>query len=353
MIPLKDQFFNVDLLIRLNEGLKSSGQAGLDSKGILKKYEELELLDRMHLTADEVFSSYDQSFPDALQHILDLGSKFKGFGAMVFPDIIERFGINYPELSLPALAELTANSSSEFAIRPFIKEDMEGTLRVMEKWSISPNHHIRRLASEGSRYKLPWSFKIQEFIEEPILTAKIIANLNKDDELYVRKSVANHLNDLSKEKSAYVLDVLSTWGEHKHSDWIKKHALRSLIKKGDKGALRLMGVKPVSVAIKNLQIKTPIVQLGSELEMELAISCDPESELNVDYAIHFMKANGQLSKKVFKLSKFKMGEAGEKTLKKKHRIEQLSTRKIYAGRHGLSFIVNGEETQVLDFDVIF
>jgi 3-methyladenine DNA glycosylase AlkC len=353
MIPLKEQFFNLDLLTRLNEGLSELSLKTLDSNKMIRDYEGLELMDRMHHTADTLYDCIGKDFLVALQDIMILGAQFRGFNAMIFPDIIERKGLRYPDLSLPALAELTQYSSSEFAIRPFIKQDLKGVLKVMEEWSLSSNHHIRRLASEGSRYKLPWSFKIQEFIDQPELTSQIIRNLKQDKELYVRKSVANHLNDLSKEKPEFVLSEVGQWTKNKHSDWITKHALRSLIKAGHKEALFALGIKPVAVGIVSFNIEKPSILLGSELSFSFTITADSGSLLNIDYAIHFMKSNGRLSRKVFKLRKFEMTSGGKKTLTKKHRIEQLSTRKIYAGIHGVSLIINGEESERIDFEVVF
>ncbi len=305
LIPLKEQFFNQQLLEQLNAELSSISLPILDTEVLLEKYSSLELLDRMHLTADAVYESIGKDFPESLKVILQLGPTITGFSAIMFPDIIERHGLEYPDISLLVLAQLTQYSSSEFAIRPFIKQDLKGVLEVMEEWSLSSNHHIRRLASEGSRYKLPWSFKIQEFIDQPELTSKIIRNLKQDEELYVRKSVANHLNDLSKEKPEFVLGEVTQWTKNKHSDWITKHALRTLVKSGNKDALKILGItQGAKVDIHSFSLKTTSLRLGEVLEFSCALDTEKEAEVNLDYVLHFLKANGKLSKKVFKLKRY-------------------------------------------------
>lgn len=142
----------------------------------------------------------------------------KGYTALVFPEFVSLFGQQQIAISLEALKYFTQFGSSEFAIRTFLKHDLDRTLRVMYTWSEDENVHVRRLASEGSRPRLPWSFKLDAIIQKPGLTRPILENLRADEELYVRKSVANHLNDQTKDAPTYVIDLIKSWDtSHPHT----------------------------------------------------------------------------------------------------------------------------------------
>lgn len=187
-----------------------------------------------------------------------------GYTALVFPDYVGQYGTHDFNTSLDALHEFTRFGSSEFAIRHFLKLDFEKTIKKMLAWSEEDNEHVRRLASEGSRPRLPWSFKLEAVIKNPTHTQPILENLKQDESLYVRKSVANHLNDITKDSPDHVLRLIKRWDKsHPHTAWIVKRGCRSLFKQGDKKSLAAFNyTKDAQMAIKNFTLAPATVKIG-------------------------------------------------------------------------------------------
>ena len=220
--------------------------------------------------------------------------------------------------SLDALHYLTRFSSGEFAIREFLKRDLVRTLTVMERWSRDENEHVRRLASEGSRPRLPWSFRLEALVADPSPTSTILENLRADPSLYVRKSVANHLNDISKDHPDWMLARLKSWDlAHPHTQWIAKRAARTLIKAGHQPALGLFnfGSKP-AVRLADFKITPTRLKLGQALEFSFTLTstASRQQPLAIDYLIHYVKASGGTSAKVFKLREFTLRPGERLTL---------------------------------------
>ncbi|TJZ59816.1 DNA alkylation repair protein [Sphingobacterium olei] len=279
-----------------------------------------------------------------------------GYTALVLPDYVALYGKQHFDLSMEALQYFTRYGSAEFAIREFLKTDLVKTLDVMHKWAEDSNDHVRRLASEGSRPRLPWSFKLTEIIKQPMLTQGILERLNADEALYVRKSVANHLNDHTKDNDSYMLKLVSSWDKaNKHTSWIIKHAIRSLIKRGNKEALMIFGFEnEVSVKLDNLTTDRTSLQLGDSLHFSFGLSSESEQEqkLVVDYAIHYVKVSGSRTKKVFKLREVKILPGQTIQFSKKQQFQDLTTRKHYAGEHQLEILVNGKVKGSIGFEII-
>jgi 3-methyladenine DNA glycosylase AlkC len=257
---------------------------------------------------------------------------------------------------MDALKYFTAFGSSEFAIRHFLRSDLEGSLKLMHDWSLDDNEHVRRLASEGCRPRLPWSFRLEPVQADPTLAAKILDNLKADTSLYVRKSVANHLNDITKDHPGWVLDLIEGWSlDNRHTAWIARHALRSLIKQGNQRALAIIGAggKP-EVEIVDVKVEPPVIGLGEKITLSFAIRSTVESSqrLVIDYAIDYVKANGSTSAKVFKLKALTLpGNASENVSRGQH-IKELTTRRHYAGRHAVHVMVNGERLASTAFEIV-
>ena len=251
--------------------------------------------------------------------------------------------------------QLTQQFTSEFAVRPFLNKHPEKILKKFESWLKDENVHIRRWISEGSRPLLPWGGKIQSFIKKPA-TLHLLDALKFDEELYVRKSVANHLNDISKDHPELVVKTIKDWlkitpQEHKEKiHWIRKHALRTLIKKGHKSALELMGVShDVKAEISNLKLKNKNFKLNDYLEFEFTLESKSKKsqDVIVDYLIGFKKANGSIAARVFKLKHIEL-KAGEKlVIKKRHPLKKITTMTFYPGKHELSIQVNGKILKVV------
>jgi 3-methyladenine DNA glycosylase AlkC len=270
----------------------------------------------------------------------------KGYTALVLPDFIALYGQQHFDLSMEALRRFTSMGSSEFAIREFLKRDLHRTLTVMQDWARDKDPHVRRLASEGSRPRLPWSFRLDAMIKDPSLTTPILEQLKADGELYVRKSVANHLNDISKDNTPYMLQLVKSWdATHPSTAWIIKHASRTLIKKGDPDSLSLFAFeKNVQVHVNNLRLQHNKLKLGDALSFAFDIVSDKKAaqKLVVDYAIHYAKSSGQLSRKVFKLKELVLEPGQTVHLSKKQVIKDMTTRKHYMGRHTVEIMVNGK-----------
>lgn len=269
----------------------------------------------------------------------------KGYTALVFPEFVSLFGRQQFALSLEALKYFTQFGSSEFAIRTFLKQDLEGTLKTMYTWSENENVHVRRLASEGSRPRLPWSFKLDAIIQQPALTKPILENLKVDEELYVRKSVANHLNDQTKDAPEYVIKLVKSWDKnHPHTAWIIKRACRSLLKQGDRQSMDIFNLtRDVKVAVKNFNLQKKLVRLNDVLQFEFTVVSKKsvKQRLMVDYRIYYCKKSGENLPKVFKLKEVVLGAGEELNVKKNQRFIDFTTRKLHNGTHKIELVVNG------------
>ena len=348
MEPLKDQFFNLPFYKKLTNDLAEI-YPKLDKTAFLKEvkkdYQQLELMQRLELVSETLRNHLPAKYPDSLKVIYSLAPKINGFAGMALPNFVQRYGLEHFDLSLDALKFLTPFSSSEFAIRVYLKEDFEKTISKMEKWARDKNNHVRRLASEGSRPRLPWSFKLDQVIQNPKNTAKIIDVLKKDEDLYVKKSVGNHLNDISKDHPEYLLDTVSSWNlENKHTNWIVKRAIRTLVKDGHPRTFALLGfTNNPQFSIENFSLSKEEVKLGEELHFSFIIKplSSKNQKVNLDYLVYYQKKNGELSPKVFKLKEIVLEPNQSYSIVKKHRFENFTTRKHYTGLHKIQLSING------------
>jgi 3-methyladenine DNA glycosylase AlkC len=311
-----------------------------------KGLDDLELMDRLRRAADLCGKHLPGGFGEQLAVIRAVMPQYAGeFRALIGPEFVARFGRDDAKQSLPALAELTCHGSAEFAIRHFLKDDFAGIMAQMKRWSRDRNHHVRRLASEGCRPRLPWSFRLERLVDDPAPAFPILEALKADPELYVRKSVANHLNDIAKDHPDRMLDLIETWDrQNDHTAWIMRHGCRSLIKSGNERALALLGFsgKP-EVDVTDLVMKPSAVPWGGTVEIAFGVTSTSAKaqRLAVDYVVHFMKANGQTAPKVFKLKALDLDAGQSISLGAKRSFEERTTRRHYPGRHGIEIQING------------
>lgn len=308
-------------------------------------WSSLELKQRIRHMVNILGKTVSGNYKTQIQTLKKVAPEFTGLKGLIFPDFVEVFGADDFVTSIDALKTFTPYSSSEFAIRPFILKDSKKVMSILLTWSKDKNEHVRRLASEGCRPRLPWSFPLKEFKKDPTLVLKILENLKDDPSLYVRKSVANNLNDISKEHPDLVISIAKKWiGKSENTDWILKHALRTLLKKGNQSALALFGVGKVkNVHVRKLSLSQKAYSIGSHLEFNTTIDNKNRKtvSLRLEYAIHFLTKHGTHSKKVFKLSE-KSCAPGVIELRRRHSLKQMTTRKHNPGIHQLDIIVNGE-----------
>lgn len=288
--------------------------------------------------------------------VVHQGDWLKGF-SLFFPDFVEIFGIELADelwdLSMTALARYTAYGSSEFAVRPFIIRHEERMMAQMLAWSKSDCEHVRRLSSEGCRPALPWAQALPKFKKDPSPILPILENLKNDPEFYVRKSVANNLNDISKTHPELVIEICTRWqGETAETDWVIKHACRTLLKKGNAAALELFGFGGADkVEVFGIALDQTHVQIGEALNFSFEVNVLEQTKLRLEYAIDFVKSNGKQSRKIFQISESHADADQKNHYVKKHSFADLSTRKHYAGTHKITLIANGKERGSVDFEV--
>jgi 3-methyladenine DNA glycosylase AlkC len=311
------------------------------------EWPQRELKQRMRHITNSVHQYLPVSYTKQVEILSKAAPRFNGFIAMFFPDFVETFGLNDPDISIPALEEFTQYSSSEFAVRPFIIKYEKRMLKQHLQWSKHKNHHVRRLASEGIRPRLPWAMALPAFKKDPVPLLAILENLKEDESEYVRRSVANNLNDISKDNPTVVLGIIKRWKNlSKETDWIVKHASRGLLKKGHTEALQSFGLNhAVKSEVLNLKLSRTKLAIGESFDFSFTLGINEKKahDLRVEYKIYFMKANGKQSAKVFQIGTYKLKPLQKTPFKRTHKFADLTTRKHHAGAHKLVVVVNGQE----------
>ncbi|WP_447765104.1 DNA alkylation repair protein [Sphingopyxis panaciterrae] len=316
----------------------------------------LSIMERVRHIAGALQPALPADYRAALAIVRAMAPKLThGFQAVAITEFVARYGLGDFTASMAALADLTRFGTAEFAIRPFLAQDAGRTLAVMEAWSRDQDAHVRRLASEGCRPRLPWAARVPALKADPARGAPILETLKADPSLYVRKSVANHLNDIAKDRPDWVLDRLGTWpADEPQTAWIIRHALRTLIKAGDPRALALIGVRHgAAVDLQRFTVAPQTVRLGDTITLTADLrSISPgDQRLVVDYRIHYARAGGKTAAKVFKLKTFDLAAGVDANLSIRQTIRDFSTRRHHLGRHDVELIINGETMARTAFDV--
>lgn len=283
------------------------------------------------------------------------GPGIRGWAIMPMADYIARHGQDNVEVSMDSLYQLTQRFSAEFAIRPFLVNDTAQTLAILAGWVEDANTHVRRLVSEGTRSRLPWGMRLPVFIEDPKPVIALLTRLRDDRAEYVRRSVANNLNDISKDHPDLVAGIAADWlrDASKPRQRMINHACRSLIKQGHEPTLAALGFGPVKVAVSALDLSADAIELGNEIGFSIAIKNEEPAirDIVIDYAIHHRKANGSLAAKVFKWKKLVLKPGESISLARIHRIYEITTRKYYPGQHMIDVLVNGQKVASAPFDL--
>lgn len=317
--------------------------------------EDLGIMQRMRQVAVGLRETLPEDFSKAIAIVENLAPRVgHAFAAISLSEFVALYGQDHPARSLEALRFLTRFGSSEFAIRHFLVADFDRTLAEMGRWVQDENEHVRRLASEGLRPRLPWSFQLKNLIADPSPALPILEALKNDPSLYVRKSVANHLNDISKDNADLLLGRLAGWDmADAHTAWIARHALRTLIKKGDPKALALIGATgKADVRVETFAVEPARIRLGERIttRVKLASTTDSAQRLVIDYAVHYPKKNG-ISRKVFKLKETELPPNSGCDLAISQTVKDFTTRKHNAGFHRVELMVNGEVLAESGFDL--
>ncbi len=339
-------------------------------RAVAKGYEALALLPRAWHMADQLKRFLPSEYERAAQVIMDsLGEPldqtetfgFEVFKYLPFVFFVAKYGVEEPahfDLSMKLQYELTQRFSAEFSIRPFIEAYPEKTLAQLHLWTSDKNPHVRRLVSEGTRPRLPWASRLKMFDQDPSPTLALLEKLKDDEDLYVRRSVANHLNDIGKKYPDLLISTAKDWlvDASPQREWLVKHALRSAVKQGNPNALKLLGFAEVErlIQVSNKKLSHQQIQLGNELIFSATIhnTHDQPITLLVDYVVHYVKANQQLSQKVFKLTEQTLNAGELVHLQKKHAFRNMTTRTHYAGRHHIDLQINGVQEKLGSFDLV-
>lgn len=364
--PLKN-FFDRDLVRSLSDDLSRvypQFAASAFVRDCLRGFEPLSLTQRAGRIAELLRRELPPEYPEALSCLLaSLGPKLTSSDAFAMSSFrylphvmfVGRYGLDHFEPSMAAQRELTQRFTAEFSIRPFLERYPELTLARLAEWTRDPSEHVRRLVSEGTRPRLPWAGRLRAFLLDPSPVLVLLEQLKDDSSRYVQRSVANNLNDIAKDHPERVLEVCRRWkeGASPARAYIVGHAVRSLVKQGHPEALALLGAseKPqVELAVLELPGR---VRRGDAFRLSLTITSKARrtQTLIVDYALHYVKANGKRSPKVFKLKKLELAPRESVRLQTTISFVERTTRKHYPGRHRLELLVNGVSFELGEFEL--
>ncbi|UWQ98313.1 hypothetical protein K3729_12710 [Rhodobacteraceae bacterium S2214] len=363
---LKDDLFNTDTVTRLANGFADAGvfkaQPFVDQ--VMAGLGPLELKARIAWIAEVLADHLPTDFQAAADAIqagmpppLSTDKTDDDFGHFIYAPLgvyVENHGLEgHLSTSLDLLEDITKRFSMEFSIRAFLNTHEAAVLERMQDWAVDPNYHVRRLVSEGTRPKLPWGQSIGVTQDH---TLPLLDKLHNDPTRYVTRSVANHLNDITKKEPDVVLDQLSDWRDTgtqttAELNWMAKHALRGLIKAGHPGAMAHLGYAPdAAVDVVNFAISSETVARGEALEITTTLSSKSDAPIIVDYVIDFVKSNGTTAPKVSKFKVLDLKANVPVTLKKKHTFkDNATTFTLYPGAHRIHLQVNGRIRASLPF----
>jgi len=356
MKPLKDIYTNKDIFRQLAADMKKAYPALGEQefyRVLVKDLEDLELKARIERAADVCYQFLPKDYEKALSVLYRFcEGKEDRLIYMFLSAYVAKYGRQHYRLSIKAIRDFTQYCSSEEGVRAFLEQDLEQTLNIMQQWTRSKNVHIRRLATEGSRPRLPWAKKISILVQKPALTWPILNALKEDKEKYVQKSVANHINDISKDHPDWIVKKVRQWNlKHATTQWIVQHGMRTLIKQGHKGALEIFGNhhKP-KARIENVRWDKK-VRLKHPWHCSLHVvsqSSQPQS-LVIDYKIYFQKKNAEQKPKTFKLKKYSLNPKERLPLNIKYTFKNMTTRQHYPGTHQWGLVINGEAMERFEF----
>jgi len=359
-ILLKNEFFNKETVSVLSSVIKDIYEPFKEDEfisDIISEFSNLELMGRIHWITEMLTKYLPDSYTDSVNILYKSLSNISDEGMFVFssyPDFVALNGCSEDnlKLSLKMLGEFTKMFSAEFAIRGFINMFPNETYLKMLEWSYSKDVHQRRLASEGLRPKLPWAKGISFDINRGILP---LDNLFYDSERYVTRSVANHLNDISKINPLLVLDKLEKWRKsrkqnEKEMSYIISHSLRTLVKKGHKETLEFLGYSSSpKVIVKDLIIDNENIKIGDSILFRFTIEALKDESLIIDYIVTYPKANNKKSTKVFKIKKVDINKGDKLEVIKKHAFRVMTTKKLYDGEYSIRIQINGVEFEFAKF----
>lgn len=273
----------------------------------------------------------------------------------ILDNFVEQYGLDDYETSVKAIEKITQFTSCEFAVHPLIVQYPDEMMKQMLAWSRHAHWGVRRLASEGCRPRLPWAMALPGLKKNPAPILPILENLKNDPARFVRLSVANNLNDIAKDHPETVIDLARKWqGESKEIDWVIKHGCRTLLKQGVPEAMALFGFDSAkNIHIEHFHLSTPEVKIGNSLafDFNLANKTREKARIRLEYAIYYQKANGTLTRKVYKISEKEYAANSITPISRTHSFRVVTTRKFHLGLHQVAVIANGKEFKKYNFEL--
>ena len=358
---LKD-YFTEELVRGIGERIESV-RPGFDTDLLVARavddgWEAAGLTERSQKIADALWDTLDLGVEAALDVVTQVlpvelddpeGVLNEGFWMWPFSDLIATYALDHRDAALDACEALTKRFTAEFAVRPFLARYPE-TLDRVESWAEHDNEHVRRLASEGTRPRLPWATRL-DLPKDRVL--EILSSLRRDESLYVRRSVANHLNDLAKDDSDRIVALLEEWHAEgtEETSWIVRHALRNHLKNGDPKVLALFGYQPADVEVARLVVTPSSVAIGEKVAItfDLEEGDGRDQKLMVDLVVGYVKANGKVNPKVFKFKDVELAAGTSMPCRKQLDMAPRTTRKLYPGEHSVTVRVNGADLSTTRF----
>lgn len=355
---LKDQF-GINVPPQLAQSIRAV-HSEFDTESFLNDalsgYESLALLPRGHHLAIALQKHLPQDYTQALEILVQsLGPLLPAtsdngmapFFYLPHTFFVATYGLDHFEISMRAQYELTQRFTAEFSIRPFLERYPDATFARLTQWTQDPSVHVRRLVSEGTRPRLPWATRLRALQVDPRPSIELLERLKDDNDLYVRRSVANHLNDIGKDHPELLIEIATRWMQDASAErkWIINHGLRSLIKQGNPAALAVLGFQNnVNADILEPKLSPALSQIGGSVTIAFTIR-NPNTVTQrflIDFRIFFVKANGGVKPKVFKLQTITLAPKASVSLSKRISLAQMSTRQHYAGTHRVEVLVNGQ-----------
>jgi 3-methyladenine DNA glycosylase AlkC len=356
--PLKSHF-TLDVARQLAsrvEAVWPAFRSGVFVSEVAEGFDTLELMDRGRHIARVLHRHLPADYPSAIDVLLrsvgDRPARSEGDGGMAsffyLPHVsfVAEFGLDHFEESMRAQYVLTQRFTAEFSIRAFIERHERRALAMLRKWASDPDVHVRRLVSEGTRPRLPWAGRLRRFQQDPSPVLALLERLKDDPELYVRRSVANSLNDIGKDHPGVLVEVARRWMEGAGAERkaLVRHALRSLVKEGHLGALTVLGFgRDADVTIEDVVITPKRVGRGGKVAVAFTVRSTARraQRVLVDLRVHFVKAKGKASPKVFKVKAAELDGGATVSCRKTVSLADLTTRQHYPGKHLVEALVNG------------
>ena len=332
----------------------------------LDGYQTLELTPRAWQIAHALGRHLPQDYERAIEILIaSLGPKLEaaeltGMDVFVYlPHVffVAKFGVDHFEASMHAQYELTQRFTAEYSIRVFLERYPRQTLARLREWAFDANVHVRRLVTEGTRPRLPWAPRLRAFQDDPRPVLALLDLLKDDPELLVRRSVANNLNDIGKDNPAVLIETCRRWMKDAtpNRSWLVRHALRSAVKRGDPEALEILGFLPsTGVEVHDIRIAPAVASIGDSVTFTVGLSNEGSitTPLLIELRVHFVKANGRSSPKVFALKELQLQPHGSVRLTKTISLAQHTTRTHYPGEHRIEVLVNGRASGTGVFDIV-